>query len=329
MKVYLIKRLLLMIPTFLGITLIVFAVLNFAPGRPGATQQGTDLGAIRTSAVRDARPRADHGPYPVVLFSHGNGSIRVQSTFLTVTLASHGYVVIAVDHAGNTLSDFVSRGEFDLTQTLESFLSRTVDLSRALDLVSSLKEPDPLAGLLDLENVGAMGHSFGASTALRMAGLDDRIKAVAPQAPPGYGFTWIEIDTPLEDLEVPVLLHAGDADRLTPIDLADSVWNHVRAPGWYVRMRRAGHFTYSDLCELSAVAISQATAIGLGDVFEDGCGEGNIETEIAFPVIRNFTVGFFNEFLRGPPGSRAYLDADTATLLAGEGELMVRTATGT
>ena len=43
MKVYLIKRLLLMIPTFLGITLIVFAVLNFAPGRPGATQQGTDL----------------------------------------------------------------------------------------------------------------------------------------------------------------------------------------------------------------------------------------------------------------------------------------------
>lgn len=43
MKVYLIKRLLLMIPTFLGITLIVFAVLNFAPGRPGAAQQGADL----------------------------------------------------------------------------------------------------------------------------------------------------------------------------------------------------------------------------------------------------------------------------------------------
>ncbi|MEE2665467.1 MAG: ABC transporter permease [Myxococcota bacterium] len=43
MKVYLVKRLLLMIPTFLGITLIVFAVLNLAPGRPGATQQGTDI----------------------------------------------------------------------------------------------------------------------------------------------------------------------------------------------------------------------------------------------------------------------------------------------
>jgi peptide/nickel transport system permease protein len=32
-----------MIPTFLGITLIVFAVLNFAPGRPGGAQQGTDM----------------------------------------------------------------------------------------------------------------------------------------------------------------------------------------------------------------------------------------------------------------------------------------------
>jgi peptide/nickel transport system permease protein len=37
-----------MVPTFLGITLIVFAVLNFAPGRPGGAQQGADL-------MKDAR----------------------------------------------------------------------------------------------------------------------------------------------------------------------------------------------------------------------------------------------------------------------------------
>lgn len=44
MKAYIIKRLLIMIPTFLGILLIIFAVLNFAPGRPGAGQQGSDIG---------------------------------------------------------------------------------------------------------------------------------------------------------------------------------------------------------------------------------------------------------------------------------------------
>ena len=37
---YVIRRLLLMIPTFFGIALIVFVVLNLAPGRPGAQNQG-------------------------------------------------------------------------------------------------------------------------------------------------------------------------------------------------------------------------------------------------------------------------------------------------
>lgn len=42
MQAYVIRRLLIMIPTFFGISLVIFAVLNFAPGRPGA-QQSADL----------------------------------------------------------------------------------------------------------------------------------------------------------------------------------------------------------------------------------------------------------------------------------------------
>jgi peptide/nickel transport system permease protein len=34
-----------MIPTFFGISLVIFVVLNFAPGRPGGTQQSVDLAA--------------------------------------------------------------------------------------------------------------------------------------------------------------------------------------------------------------------------------------------------------------------------------------------
>ncbi|MCX7044652.1 MAG: ABC transporter permease [Candidatus Sumerlaeota bacterium] len=45
MKTYILKRLLLMIPTFLGITLIVFVVLNFAPGHPGGSKMNQDLAA--------------------------------------------------------------------------------------------------------------------------------------------------------------------------------------------------------------------------------------------------------------------------------------------
>ena len=42
MKAYVLRRLLIMIPTFFGISLVVFLVLNLAPGRPGS-QQSADL----------------------------------------------------------------------------------------------------------------------------------------------------------------------------------------------------------------------------------------------------------------------------------------------
>jgi peptide/nickel transport system permease protein len=38
MRAYVLRRLLLMIPTFFGISLVIFVVLNLAPGRPGATE---------------------------------------------------------------------------------------------------------------------------------------------------------------------------------------------------------------------------------------------------------------------------------------------------
>lgn len=55
MRTYVIKRLLIMIPTFLGISLLVFAVLNFAPGKPGAGKQSSDLAAdVRAEATQES-----------------------------------------------------------------------------------------------------------------------------------------------------------------------------------------------------------------------------------------------------------------------------------
>ena len=49
-------RLLLMIPTFFGISLVVFVVMNLAPGRPGGTQLAADLAA----SVRGADTQESH-----------------------------------------------------------------------------------------------------------------------------------------------------------------------------------------------------------------------------------------------------------------------------
>jgi len=43
MRTYVLRRLLLMIPTFFGISLIIFLVLNLAPGRPGSQTENADV----------------------------------------------------------------------------------------------------------------------------------------------------------------------------------------------------------------------------------------------------------------------------------------------
>src|SRR5947207_1037046 len=49
------------------------------------------------TAVRDAA--AQPGRYALIAFSHGSGYHRRAATFLSTHLASHGYVVAAVDHS--------------------------------------------------------------------------------------------------------------------------------------------------------------------------------------------------------------------------------------
>ena len=50
-----------------------------------------------TDATRGV-PASGDGPFPLVLFSHGFASYRMQSSFLTTHLASWGFVVIAPDY---------------------------------------------------------------------------------------------------------------------------------------------------------------------------------------------------------------------------------------
>ncbi len=58
MRTYALRRLLLMIPTFFGISLLIFLVLNLAPGRPGAQDQSADVAS-------DARGEATQESYKI------------------------------------------------------------------------------------------------------------------------------------------------------------------------------------------------------------------------------------------------------------------------
>lgn len=58
---------------------------------------------VNQEAVRDVQLQEGH--FPLILFSHGGVGHRRQTTHLCCHLASHGYIVVAPDHIGDTILD--------------------------------------------------------------------------------------------------------------------------------------------------------------------------------------------------------------------------------
>ena len=113
------------------------------------------------NAVMNAKARS--GTFPLVVFSHGYGGERRQSTFFYTHLASHGYVIAAMDHVGNTAVELLSGQAAGDAESINRFMqSRPVDASFVIDQM--------LAGASDLEvdenRIGMSGHSFGGWTTL-------------------------------------------------------------------------------------------------------------------------------------------------------------------
>lgn len=292
--------------------------------REGLSPQ--DLGTLETIAVRDAAPRADRGKFPVVFFSHGKGGIRMQSTFYTVLLASHGFIVIAPDHQGDTIYDLLEAGDVDVTSTATSYADRPIDIVFLMTEMDRLilDGADALSPILDMQRIGVTGHSFGALTSMIVGGQNVGVDAVVAQTPAGIGLVDGVTDVPLEEYGIPVMIQSAGEDQILPPDLnAQSLWDHMVTPRAWLQLDRGGHFTYSDLCIFDVGAIDAAIDLDASNVLEDGCGPQNIQPDIAFPLINNAAIGFFNRHLRDSVGSDAFLtDARMEELGPNEGRIL-------
>lgn len=102
-------------------------------------------------------PSAHDGGYPVLAYSHGNQGFAGSSSFLMRTFASHGWVAVAPDHLGNTLSTHSS------PRPLSLWLNRGQDISVAFDSLEE-RAPQLLGGVVDSTRSIVSGHSFGGYT---------------------------------------------------------------------------------------------------------------------------------------------------------------------
>ena len=116
---------------------------------------------------------------------------------------------------------------------------------------------------------------------------------------------------------------AGQDQILAPELNAQSLWDHMVKPRAWLQLDRAGHFTDSDLCIFDVAAIDAAIELDASNVLEDGCGPENIAPALAFPLINNAAIGFFNVHLRDSAGSQQFLtDATLESLAPGEGRIL-------
>jgi len=307
---------------------VVYDILPvFTPEQQASIGVGT-IPLLQTAAVRDAIPTRAHGKFPLIIFSHGQAAIRWQSTYYTVLLASHGYIVASTDHEGGTLFDVV-RGQ--LQNVAVGVETRPADVTYLLSRFERLKEDDPLFGLMDFERIGVTGHSFGALTSMRVAALDKRVKAIVPQAPVDANLAWIGLPQPVK-LGIPMQIQAAHDDRTLPWDTnIEPTLLVIDRPYWLLDIVHGGHFTFSDLCGFDLASIVDQVKLDIPGanvrkVLEDGCGPTAPPSTVAQPLINHFAISFFNAQLKGSTGSLELMTQAKADELGGAAGVAVLTA---
>jgi hypothetical protein len=155
--------------------------------------QVAGLGLIRSNNNLDAEPVKDQGAFPVVIFSPGGGTDIELYSSLAGEIASHGYIVVGINHPYDVeaveLSDgriapynkdqWLMDSQAHQAYTAERIKVRTADVLFVLDQLEVMNSNaiSPFGGLLDLDSLAAAGHSLGGITASDSCKAYPRFKA--------------------------------------------------------------------------------------------------------------------------------------------------------
>ena len=148
------------------------------------------LNLVKTNTKEDLQLSNQQQSYPVILFSHGAGTTMEVQASQSEDLASHGYIVVTIDHtyasAATAFPDrIVSHKEattdFRTPEPAEIITQIMADDSKfvidTLEEMNDGKIESIFQERLDLEQIGAIGHSVGGAVAYHLAINDRRVKA--------------------------------------------------------------------------------------------------------------------------------------------------------
>ncbi|WMN07546.1 hypothetical protein QYS48_29090 [Marivirga arenosa] len=278
------------------------------------------LDQVETYVYKNAQV-AD-GKFPVILFSHGYGSKATAYYALLTELASHGYVIINMNHTYESLGVTFPDGrkkyfDYDYQRKISAHFMEKMgpvidafkdslsydqrhpivrdaiqdyfeghiqdrwakDMVFITNLLNDWNNKGLLKGKLDLDRIGALGHSVGGGTAGNLAMKDNRIKAAVNLD----GIQWgSKIDTVYH---IPYLYVSADwpADHE---DINSHIYKKKSTDYFYeAKLLKSAHANFMDIpfmVTLNSVA-----------------GTGEINPYLGNRIITELTISFFDRHLRG------------------------------
>jgi len=209
---------------------------------------------IQADASRDVAIAESESKFPIVVVSHGYTGYRTLMYYLGEHLASHGYVVAAIDHTDSTNKD-VNFAENPYSGFPSTLLNRSRDQVFTLNAVT---DSEFFNASVDATKAGVIGYSMGGFGAVSTVGgcyafndeaaatftgtkdpavialvkqalntcaggkasSDDTLsawKAALALAPWGGQHQIFDVDS-LNNINVPVLYVAGDNDDISGYD---------------------------------------------------------------------------------------------------------------
>jgi len=288
--------------------------------RKETTFRSSYQSVLRTHSHQDAPLSADQAAYPVLLFNPAWTGQRTQSTFLMEELASHGFVVVSIDHTyysglvafpGGQITD--SRfapdiGNFENSSIAEqrSLGGKYVRIEAeddifVLDRLQAMNA-DPASewhGRLDMNRVGALGHSIGGAVAMQAAFMDQRIKAALNMD------GWVFDDVAHQGLAKPLMLIYEGKDQIDAMRPVPGTETPAQQRYWAfddedqaninVNLRQHGEFRLS----IEGTSHWNFTDRALYSPLRRWSAAGPIQPDRGYSIIDAYVRAFFAHSLNG------------------------------
>lgn len=266
---------------------------------------------IGANSYSEAQVLRTDAPYPVVLMSHGLGTMRMLHTSQAENLASHGYIVLGMDHTYSSAATLFPDGKVtafmtpfsndhfqdDAVQLGERWLEDIKYMVQQIKHINNgdVKEAMQFHQLLDLNAVGIMGHSFGGAVAFEAINL-------IPELSAGINMDGTLINANRKNEEnKPFLFMVSDFLAISSSELANNrnipkdalehlkkerevIDDTIQKGGYAVNIKGTEHYNYTDL-QLFSNLLSYTGMTG------------KIEGKRSAEIINELIIRFFDQTL--------------------------------